>query len=72
MVPFSWRGMSRLHGQGAPMLDQALGFWGIQPAPKSITQPGKAEQFQRREDLKGYRRRMREPGRIQVFNAPAS
>ncbi|HEX3587808.1 MAG TPA: transglycosylase SLT domain-containing protein [Candidatus Angelobacter sp.] len=71
-APFSLRSFNKLHGEDAPMIDQALSFWGFQAAPKSITNPERGEMFQKRENLKGYRKRMREPGRLNVFNAPES
>jgi hypothetical protein len=64
------RGFDRLNQEGAPALDQALSFWGFQPAPKSITQPQRAEHFQHMEREKAYRARAKEKGRIEYFNAP--
>lgn len=71
-IPFSWRGWHKLDQQKAPMLDQALAFWGVQPAPQAIVNPERAEGFQEREDAHGYKQRLKEPGHINVFNAPAS
>ena len=34
-IPFSWRGWEKMREKGAPMLDQMLSFWGIQPAPSA-------------------------------------
>ena len=69
-TPFSLRAWNKLHGEGAPALDQSLGFWGFQPAPKSITAPERGEAFEARDATKAYRARMREPGRVQLLNAP--
>lgn len=71
-LPFSWRGFNRLNSEGASKMDQALSFWGFQPAPKSITQPEVGEGFQMRQDIKAYRRREREPGRYHIFTTPAA
>lgn len=67
MIPFSWRGWDRLHAQNAPMGDQALAFFGIQPAPASIVHPERAEAYQQKQEAIGLRRRAKEPGRIQFF-----
>ena len=66
-LPFSWRGWNKLEQQKAPALDQALAFWGIQPAPQSITNPEKEEAWQARQNAIGVKKRNREPNRIHVF-----
>lgn len=70
-IPFSWRGWMKSHEEGGSMLSQALNFFGIQPAPQSITSPAKGETYDRRQDIRGYRARMKEnaKGRIS-FGAP--
>ena len=70
-LPFSLRAYNKLHGDGAPALDQALGFWGFQPAPKGITNPERGEAFQRRQNMKDWRKLQREPGRIHLFDRPS-
>jgi hypothetical protein len=69
-APFSVRGIGKLHEQGASSLDQALGFFGFQPAPKSITEPERGAAFEQREDIKAYKKRLREPGRLEMLNSP--
>ena len=69
-TPFSLRAWNRLHGEGAPMLDQEMAFWGFQPAPASITNPERGEKFQIEQEKKGYRARMKEPARVNILNAP--
>ncbi len=66
-IPFSWRGWNKLDQDKAPMLDQALAFWGVQPAPKSITNPEKQEAWQMRDYVKGLRKAAKETGSIHVF-----
>jgi hypothetical protein len=66
-IPFSLRGFMRLHEEKANYQDQALAFWGFQPAPKSITQPQVGEAYQQKQEGQQYRRREREPGRIHFF-----
>ena len=65
-IPFSWRSWSRLNHQGASPLDQALAFWGINPAPQAFSNPEKAAAFERRDEQKGVKRRMKEPGHISL------
>jgi N12 class adenine-specific DNA methylase len=67
-IPFSWRSWEKLHEKPAPMLDQALSFWGIQPAPKSVTEPERGEAYERRQNATAYKRRAAEHGHISVFN----
>ena len=56
---------------GGGMLSQALNFWGIQPAPQSITNPERGEAFQQRQNIQALKARMKEnaKGRIS-FGAP--
>lgn len=70
MAPFTLRSQNKLQDQGASSLDQALGWFGFQPAPKSIVSPSRGERYQLRQDRNEYRARQKEPGRINVFNAP--
>ena len=68
-MPFSVRAMMRLNRNNATPLQQMLGFWGIQPAPQSIVNPAKGEAFQRRDDAKAYKARMKEDakqGRVEL------
>jgi hypothetical protein len=44
-----------------------LAFWGFQPAPASITQPEIGENFQKRADKQGLRKREHEPGMTHFF-----
>lgn len=64
-APFTLRSYNRLEDKGASALDQALSFWGFQPAPASITQPERGERFHQREDTKAYKQRMKEPARME-------
>lgn len=68
-APFSARALNRMRDQGAPWQDQAMAFFGFQPAPKSITDPERGEAFEAKANAKAYRKREREPGRMQFFNA---
>lgn len=73
-VPFSYRGMLRLRDEaqkgGNPVsgVDQALAFFGFNPAPKSITQPERSEHFAHQRLQKEYKARQKEPGRIEFFH----
>ena len=67
--PFSFRALQKEQGKGMSMGTQALAFWGIQPAPASITNPERTLKFQRRQDAQGERRYQRSvnSGRISQF-----
>jgi hypothetical protein len=54
--------------QGESMEAQMLSFWGIQPAPQSIIAPEIQEGWQAREDKAAYKRRFKQPGRIETFS----
>ena len=72
-TPFSLRSWGRLQGEGAPALDQAMGFFGFQPAPASITNPERGEKFQRKEATKAYKQREKEVSKgmsMHIFNTP--
>jgi hypothetical protein len=71
-IPFSWRGWMKTREEGAPMLTQALNFFGIQPAPQSIVNPAKGERYQERIDIRALRARQREnaKGRISFGGPP--
>lgn len=74
VTPFSVRSMGRLRGEGAPALDQSLGFFGFQPAPASITNPERAQKFERREQTKAYKAREKEVSKglsMHIFNTPS-
>jgi hypothetical protein len=64
VLPFSVRGSNRVGAEGGSKMDQALSFWGFQPAPKSITNPERGEAFQQRANTKAYKTRAREQGRV--------
>lgn len=69
VIPFTARGYARLDAEGASRAAKFMSLFGFQPAPKSITQPERGEVFQTREDIKAYRRLMREneKGRLHPF-----
>lgn len=60
VVPFSVKSRQKLEGQGAGRVEQALAFWGIQPAPASITDPARGQAWQARQDKAGLRARAKE------------
>ena len=64
-IPFSIRAMRKDRASGASAGAQALAFWGIQPAPQSIMHPERGEAYQMRDDVRAYRKRARESGRLQ-------
>lgn len=66
-MPFAIRAMTKMKSDGLPPMEQALGFWGFQPAPKSITQPEAEAKFIHRENRLGLRRRGRETGMLHIF-----
>lgn len=66
-LPFSWRGWNKLEQQKAPPLDQALAFWGIQPAPAAITSPERGAAYQARSNYLGDIKRAREPNRLHIL-----
>lgn len=68
-MPFSWRGYERLQAEKSSRADQALAFFGFQPASKSISQPEVGKQFQQKENVKEYKRRAREQGRMTPFGS---
>ncbi len=57
--PFSVRNIFRTQESGGDMLDAALSFFGIQPAPSYISNPARQESFQAKRDLKAYQARTR-------------
>jgi hypothetical protein len=71
-IPFSWRGWLKTWEAGASSLTQALNFFGIQPAPQSITNPQRGEAYQQRQDIRALRARMKEnaKGRITMGAPP--
>jgi hypothetical protein len=66
VLPFSTRAMIRNRENDEPMDVQALSFWGIQPAPQSITNPDRAAGFQMRQNAQAYRKRLKEKGRLSL------
>lgn len=68
-IPFSWRGAARLNKEGSSLQDQALSFWGFQPASKAITQPEVAAKWDTVRAREEYRKRAKEPGRIDFFQS---
>ena len=58
-LPFSVRSFMKNDRAGAGMLGQSLGFFGIQPAPQSVTHPKKGEAWQARQDKIGILKRAR-------------
>ena len=60
MTPFSISGFERLHKQGAGTAQQIGAFMGFQPAPAWITSPERQQYWQRKEDWRAKRRRLRE------------
>jgi len=70
-LPFSWRGWMKTHEAGASMEAQALSFFGIQPAPQSITNPAREQAWDERQRKLAERARMRDPGRLS-FGASGS
>lgn len=71
-IPFSWRGWMKSREESGSMMSQALNFWGIQPAPQSITNPERGEVYDLRQQKRGYRAREKENarGRINFDSAP--
>jgi hypothetical protein len=60
LEPFALRAMQRQHATGGgSTLDDALSFWGIQPAPAGIANPERVRAFQLREDMKALAKRRR-------------
>ena len=59
-LPFSIRALMKNRAQGDSLGAQALSFWGIQPAPQSIVNPGKGQAWQLRHERAGVRARARE------------
>lgn len=70
-IPFSWRGWMKSREESGSMLSQALNFWGIQPAPQSITNPERGEVYEQRQQKRAFKEREKEnaKGRIN-FGAP--
>jgi hypothetical protein len=70
-LPFSFRGWLKSNHENAPMLTQALNFFGFQSAPQSITNPAAGEAGALRDEKKGIHARAKEAakGRI-LFGAP--
>lgn len=67
VMPFTLRGYDRLTEEGASTAAKRMSLLGFNPAPKSIVSPERGEAFQRREDIKAYRRSLREPGQVHIF-----
>lgn len=67
VMPFTVRGYGRLEAEGASQAAKTMSLFGFNPAPKSIVSPERGEAFQLKDDIKAYRRQMREPGRSHVF-----
>jgi len=65
-LPFSVRAIMKNDRAGASMLAQSLAFFGIQPAPQSVTHPEKEEAWQLHQNVIGIRRRNREQGLIRL------
>jgi N12 class adenine-specific DNA methylase len=61
-LPFSFRAQHKLSGAGAGMLGQSLAFWGVNPAPASITDPARAAAWQERHDNAALRNRAKHAG----------
>jgi len=59
MLPFSIRSAKRLGKEGAALPQQVGSFFGFQAAPAWITDPERAEMWQRLQDMRALRRRMR-------------
>ena len=65
-LPFSVRAMMKNDRAGASMLAQQLAFFGIQPAPQSVTHPERGEAWQMRQDMLAVRKRNKEQGLIRL------
>lgn len=60
LEPFSWRGFQRQQAEHADLFPKIMSAFGFVPAPVSIVNPKKMERYQQMQDVKGFRRRMRE------------
>ena len=65
-LPFSVRAMMKNDRAGASMMAQQLAFFGIQPAPQSVTHPERGEAWQIRQDMLAIRKRAKEQGLIRL------
>ena len=57
VLPFSVRGFLKANAEGRSGLEQALNFWGINPAPQSIVNPAKSEGYEDRQRAMAIRAR---------------
>lgn len=68
MLPFTVTGYHKLSTEGASDAAKTLSLMGFQPAPKSIVAPERGEAFQRKDNLKAFKRRNKEHGRFHFFS----
>ena len=59
-LPFSVRGAMRQNVAGKDSTDQALSFFGFVPAPQSIANPEREVAWQHKDDMKAWRRQVKE------------
>jgi hypothetical protein len=59
-TPFSFRGVQRQAKEHADWFPYLMSFFGFVPAPVVITNPKKIERFEQMQELKDYRRRLKE------------
>jgi hypothetical protein len=63
LIPFGIKGLLRQIGEGADVFPTIMSEFGFVPAPTSITNPKKAEGWERSQDVKAFRAWMREKAR---------
>ena len=65
-LPFAVRSIAKEDAEGATGWEKAAAFFGFQPAPAAIANPERGEAYQRSQDARAYRKRLREPDRISL------
>jgi hypothetical protein len=60
LTPFSWRGFKRQLNEGADVFPLIMSAFGFVPAPGRITNPPKNQRYEDLQEMKGYKRRLRE------------
>jgi hypothetical protein len=66
-MPFSLRAMLREQHTGGSNAAQIMSWFGFQPAPAWVTGSAKEERWRQRNDVRSFKGRNKEPGRVEVW-----
>jgi hypothetical protein len=74
LSPFAFRAINRMQHENTSLGGQAMGFFGFQPAPSSITNPARQERYEQRQEKRAFKQRERNVSKGltgHIFNHPS-